>query len=387
MRRSDRAPHDRLRSKRGGKGRPSPGGGHRPAVAPARTRTAEPVEDERPGAIRLQKLLSLAGVASRRTAEILIAEGRVTVNGEVVSTLGTKAVPDTDDIKVDGRRIRPAGRARYILLNKPRGYVTTRRDPEGRRTVLDLLAGVREYVYPVGRLDYDTEGLLLLTSDGDLAARLTHPRHEVPRVYEAIVAGAPDDDAVEELRRGVFLDGRRTAEAEVTPRPDHRQGARADDQAGAHAVRRPQPAGARDVRAHRPPGAHAAAGRRWARLSLRGLPVRRVAGPHARPRVAALTRLLILGAGRRPCGLLVALLRAAACPRSPAARSGSPAARSRAPATMSSIFGRSVEVLQPEADQELLGRAVEERPADDVLAADDLDQVPLEQRRQHAARC
>ena len=119
-------------------------------------------------------------------------------------------------MKVDGRRIRPAGRARYILLNKPRGYVTTRRDPEGRRTVLDLLAGVREYVYPVGRLDYDTEGLLLLTSDGDLAARLTHPRHEVPRVYEAIVAGAPDDDAVQELRRGVYLDGRRTAEADIT---------------------------------------------------------------------------------------------------------------------------------------------------------------------------
>ena len=94
--------------------------------------------------------------------------------------------------------------------------MTTRRDPEGRRTVLDLLGGVREYVYPVGRLDYDTEGLLLLTSDGDLAARLTHPRHEVPRVYEAIVAGAPDDDAIDELRRGVYLDGRRTAEAGVT---------------------------------------------------------------------------------------------------------------------------------------------------------------------------
>ena len=216
MRRSDRAPHDRLRSKRGGKGRPSPGVGHLPATAPARPRAAQPVEDDRPGAIRLQKFLSLAGVASRRTAEVLITEGRVTVNGEVVSTLGAKAVPDVDDVKVDGRRIRPAGRARYILLNKPRGYVTTRRDPEGRRTVLDLLAGVREYVYPVGRLDYDSEGLLLLTSDGDLAARLTHPRHEVPRVYEAIVAGAPDDAAVQELRRGVYLDGRRTAEADIT---------------------------------------------------------------------------------------------------------------------------------------------------------------------------
>ena len=150
-----------------------------------------PPDDDRPGAVRLQKLLSMAGVASRRTAEALIAEGRVTVNGAVVTTLGAKAVPDVDDRQVDDRRIKPASRSRYILLNKPRGYVTTRRDPEGRRTVLDLLGGVREYVYPVGRLDYDTEGLLLLTSDGDLAARLTHPRHEVPRIYEAIVAGMP----------------------------------------------------------------------------------------------------------------------------------------------------------------------------------------------------
>jgi 23S rRNA pseudouridine2605 synthase len=164
--------------------------------------------------MRLQKLLSMAGVASRRAAEGLIAEGRVTVNGAVVTALGTKATPD-DEVRVDGRRIRPAARARYILLNKPKGYVTTRRDPEGRRTVMDLLGGVREYVYPVGRLDYDTEGLLLLTSDGDLAARLTHPRHEVPRVYEAVVAGAPDQAALDELRRGIYLDGRRTAEAAI----------------------------------------------------------------------------------------------------------------------------------------------------------------------------
>lgn len=161
----------------------------------------------------------MAGVASRRTAEGLIAEGRVTVNGAIVTTLGAKAVPGRDDVKVDGRRIGVAQRARYILLNKPRGYVTTRRDPEGRRTVLDLLGGVREYVYPVGRLDYDTAGLLLLTTDGELAARLTHPRHEVPRVYEAIVAGVPDDAAIEDLRRGVYLDGRRTSAAEVRRGP------------------------------------------------------------------------------------------------------------------------------------------------------------------------
>ena len=171
--------------------------------------------DDRPGAVRLQKLLSAAGIASRRTAESLITEGRVTVNGAVVDTLGAKAVPDVDDVRVDDRRVKTVTRQRYILLNKPRGYVTTREDPEGRRTVMDLLGGVREYVYPVGRLDYDTEGLLLLTSDGDLAARLTHPRHEVARVYEAIIMGEPSDEALDELRRGIFLEGRRTAEAEV----------------------------------------------------------------------------------------------------------------------------------------------------------------------------
>lgn len=165
--------------------------------------------------IRLQKLLSMAGVASRRAAEELIAEGRVSVNGETVRTLGSKADPAADVVKVDGRRLRFDLRPRYILLNKPKGYVTTRKDPEGRPTIMDLLTGVREYVYPVGRLDYDSQGLLLLTSDGDLAARLTHPRHGVERVYEVIVAGAPDEAALEKLRRGVFLEGARTAPAGV----------------------------------------------------------------------------------------------------------------------------------------------------------------------------
>ncbi len=165
--------------------------------------------------IRLQKLISTAGVASRRAAEELIREGRVSINGEIVRTLGTKADPAADDVRVDGRRLRFDARPRYILLNKPKGYVTTRRDPEGRRTVMDLLHGVRESVYPVGRLDYDSEGLLLLTSDGDLAARLMHPRHAVERVYESIVTGDPDESALEALRRGVFLDGERTAPAQV----------------------------------------------------------------------------------------------------------------------------------------------------------------------------
>jgi 23S rRNA pseudouridine2605 synthase len=111
--------------------------------------------------------------------------------------------------------VKVAERHRYILLNKPRGYVTTRSDPQRRRTVLDLIEGLREYVYPVGRLDYDTEGLLLLTNDGDLAAALTHPRHAVERTYEAAVAGMPDARAIDTLRAGVPLDGRRTLPAQV----------------------------------------------------------------------------------------------------------------------------------------------------------------------------
>ena len=165
--------------------------------------------------IRLQKILSQAGVASRRAAEKLIEEGRVSVNGRTVREMGVKADPAADDIRVDGRRLRAPQRHRYILLNKPAGVVTTRSDPQRRQTVVDLLGGVREYVYPVGRLDYDSEGLLILTNDGDLAARLTHPRHEVERTYEAYVAGAPDEDAMEQLRRGIPLDGRRTMPADV----------------------------------------------------------------------------------------------------------------------------------------------------------------------------
>jgi pseudouridine synthase len=164
---------------------------------------------------RLQKILSAAGVASRRTAETLIDQGRVSVNGVVVRELGTKADPDSDDIRVDGRRIRTAQRKRYILLNKPRGYVTTRSDPGRRPTVMDLLKGVKEYVYPVGRLDYDSEGLLLLTNDGELAARLTHPRHEVERLYEARVRGVPDAHAIERLASGIVIEGRKTAPAHV----------------------------------------------------------------------------------------------------------------------------------------------------------------------------
>ncbi len=164
---------------------------------------------------RLQKILSQAGVASRRAGERLMLEGRVTVNGTTVRELGTKADPARDDIRVDGRRITTAVRRRYILLNKPRGYVTTRSDPQRRPTVMALLAGVREYVYPVGRLDVDSEGLLLLTNDGDLAAHLTHPRHGLPRVYEVVVLGVPDAHDLGRLAGGIPLDGRPTRPARV----------------------------------------------------------------------------------------------------------------------------------------------------------------------------
>ena len=140
-------------------------------------------------------------------------EGRVTVNGQTIRELGTKAEPH-DDIRVDGRRIRLPARNIYILLNKPKGYVSTRSEPQRRPSVIDLV-GTRDYVYPVGRLDFDSEGLLILTNDGDLAAGLTHPRHGISRVYEARVAGVPDAHEIQRLRRGVVIDGEKTGPADV----------------------------------------------------------------------------------------------------------------------------------------------------------------------------
>jgi 23S rRNA pseudouridine2605 synthase len=164
--------------------------------------------------IRLQKILSTAGIASRRASEQMILDGRVMVNGKTVLELGTKADPEKDSIKVDGRRIKTEVTHRYIVLYKPKGYVTTRKDPEGRRTVMDLI-GDGAYIYPVGRLDYDSEGLLLMMTDGDLAAKLMHPRHEVDKVYEVIVMGTPDGRALEKLRKGVHIEGGRTSPADV----------------------------------------------------------------------------------------------------------------------------------------------------------------------------
>ena len=164
--------------------------------------------------IRLQKILSAAGVASRRVAETLITEGRVTVNGAVVQELGAKADPSAD-IRVDGRRVRTEVDRRYVLLYKPVNYVTTTVDPQRRPTVLTLLGPGAEGLYPVGRLDFDSEGLILLTNDGDLADRLTHPRHEVPRSYEVRVFGVPSAEALAKLAAGVYLDRRKTSPAVI----------------------------------------------------------------------------------------------------------------------------------------------------------------------------
>lgn len=164
---------------------------------------------------RLQKLLSRAGVASRRAAEELIAEGRVTVNG-VAATVGQRVDPETDAIKVDGRRIQPSAICRYILVNKPTGVISTVHDPEGRPTVLELLPdGMRRGLVPVGRLDFDSEGLLLLTDDGDLAHHVAHPRYGCHKTYEVKVKGRPSAEALAKLRGGIVLDGRRTAPARV----------------------------------------------------------------------------------------------------------------------------------------------------------------------------
>jgi 23S rRNA pseudouridine2605 synthase len=155
---------------------------------------------------RLQKILARAGFASRRGAEQLMLDGRVTLNGETVKELGTKADLANDDVRVDGVRVKAPKGLVYLVLNKPRGVVSTRSDPERRQTVMDLVPGVAG-LFPVGRLDVTTEGLILLTNDGSFAERVAHPRYEVPRVYHAKVHGVPDADALERLRRGVRVDG------------------------------------------------------------------------------------------------------------------------------------------------------------------------------------
>jgi len=159
---------------------------------------------------RIQKIISMAGIASRRKAEELMRAGAVTVNGRVVRELGSKADPEQDHIKVSGKLINPKQAKVYLMLNKPREVVTTLSDPMGRMTVKELLRGVRARVYPVGRLDYDSEGLLLLTNDGDMVQRLLHPSFEVPKTYEVKVKGILTDQEILEISRGVVLSDGRT---------------------------------------------------------------------------------------------------------------------------------------------------------------------------------
>ncbi|HEX8036118.1 MAG TPA: pseudouridine synthase [Ktedonobacterales bacterium] len=158
---------------------------------------------------RLQKYLAHAGVASRRHAEELIVAGAVSVNGQVVRELGTRVDPGADEVRVRGQVVRPQSALRYILLHKPAGAMTTAHDPEGRRTVIDLLPEEwrRERVYPVGRLDWDTEGVLLLTNDGELALRMTHPRYALTKEYAALVEGEPSPQTLQRLAQGVTLPG------------------------------------------------------------------------------------------------------------------------------------------------------------------------------------
>ena len=164
---------------------------------------------------RLQKIIAHAGFASRREAETMIREGRVTVNGRVVTELGTKADPNRDHIKVDGKLITRAETHRYILLYKPKEVMSTVNDPEGRKTAVDLVKGVRERIYPVGRLDFQSEGLLLLTNDGDLAYKVSHPKHGSVKTYHVKVRGVPDERIIGKLERGITIEGKRTVPCEI----------------------------------------------------------------------------------------------------------------------------------------------------------------------------
>ncbi len=162
---------------------------------------------------RLQKILAHAGIASRRQAEQYIVDGRVVVNGEIITELGAKADPDRDHIKVDGKLIRQPKRLVYLAFNKPKGVVTTASDPQGRPTVLDYMKGIKERVYPVGRLDYSSEGLLLLTNDGAFAHKVTAAATHVPKTYYVKANGALSPEQEERFREGIPLHGRKTAVA------------------------------------------------------------------------------------------------------------------------------------------------------------------------------
>ncbi len=170
--------------------------------------------------VRLQKYLADCGIASRRKCEELILMGRVSVNDIEIEELGTKVDPAVDCVKVNGKIVKKEEKLVYIMLHKPEGYITSAQDQFERPTVLDLLEGVDERVYPVGRLDYDTSGLILLTNDGELTFKLTHPKHNVEKVYIAKVEGKPSHESLERFREGLFINGYKTAPAEVFPVKD-----------------------------------------------------------------------------------------------------------------------------------------------------------------------
>ena len=168
--------------------------------------TKKPMKQIPKGAQRINRILSLAGIASRRRADEMISAGRIKVNDRVVREPGSKANWGEDSIRVDGKEIPKPSDRTYLILNKPFGYICSLKDPEGRAIVTELLKGVPQRVYPVGRLDFDTLGLLLLTNDGDLAHRLTHPRYHVPRTYKATVEGMVTKEALGSLRKGIMLE-------------------------------------------------------------------------------------------------------------------------------------------------------------------------------------
>ncbi len=165
--------------------------------------------------VRLQKYLAACGIASRRKAEEIITQGRVTVDGQVVTAMGVQVDPSHQEIRLDGTLVLPQEGFLYVLLNKPAGYVTTMSDPQGRPIVTSLLHGITTRLFPVGRLDFDTEGALLLTNDGELAQKIQHPSYEVTKTYEAQVYGRPSAAKILQLEQGIILEGKKTAPAQL----------------------------------------------------------------------------------------------------------------------------------------------------------------------------
>lgn len=165
--------------------------------------------------VRLNKFLSQAGVSSRREADRMISEGRVKVNGEVILALGYKIDDAQDHVEVNGSRIERADNQVYLMMNKPPGYLVTLKDPFQRPTIMDLLPSFNTRIYPVGRLDFESQGLLLLTNDGELAHRLMHPRYQIGKLYLVKVKGKPDASSLSKLEKGIYLDGKRTAPAKI----------------------------------------------------------------------------------------------------------------------------------------------------------------------------